>query len=201
MPPPRAPRLPATSRRNHALALLGLWLSVAFGAGCASSPDVQTVPVRSEIVSPSRLYSIVPKSVGWLRVANPAEMGTDADVALFHPAEGVTVFVYVVRGARESVDELVLARRQLILANNEVLSFGEVRRFVEGGSFRPVSIATYQVRRSPAVMESLVVSAIVRAETALVEIIAMGGAPPQTHHLVDDLVAGLRIPANGVEQP
>lgn len=193
----RKPSAPARLR-GAGRVLLGLCLGLVSSAvaGCTTTPASRPRPAFQEIASPTGLYSITPMLGGWSSLEDASDSGTDADLVLMQESAGVTALVLVTQGSAESLDGIVLGRKQLIEQSYQVLDFEEVRRFAAAGVFRPVSIATYRVRIPPQTGWSFLLAAAVRGERAVVEILLLGGTAPLNTQLLDDLVGGLRFPGD-----
>jgi hypothetical protein len=162
--------------------------------GCSTPPaTTSTDPALSEIVSPTNNYSVMPMIGGWSVESVDVSSFADSDMVLRHEEVGITAVFYLIPGASDSLDNVVLSRRRLIREGYDVIQFEEQRRFHGHNQFVPISISTYHVRQSNSGGSAPIISSVVRGPTSTVEILALGRPHPGTMRLVEDLVEGLRI--------
>lgn len=162
--------------------------------GCSTPPaTTSTDPALSEIVSPTKTYSVMPMIGGWSLESVEASSFPDSDMVLRHEEIGITAVFYLVRGASDSLDNVVLSRRRLVREAYEVIQFEEQRRFHGYSQFIPISISTYHVRQAKSSSSAPIISSVVRGPTSTVEILALGRRHPGNRRLVEDLIEGLRI--------
>lgn len=172
-------------------------------SGCATTPasntQTDTQPVLAEIVSPTKVYALLPMLGGWSRDLDGKSSFPDADMVLVHKETGLKVLLFLNRGTADSLDGVVSGRRKLLRENYHVIFSDEQRRFQGGSQFIPISVSNYFVREPGTGSQARIVSGAVRGHEAVIEILAIGGLYPQSQILVDDLISGLRI--FGPEEP
>jgi hypothetical protein len=161
---------------------------------CSTPPATTSTDLAlSEIVSPTNTYSIMPMIGGWSVESVEASSFPGSDMVLRHEEIGITAVFYLVRGASDSLDNVVLSRRRLVREAYEVIQFKEQRRFHGYSQFIPISISTYHVRQAMSGGSAPIISSVIRGPTSIVEILALGRQHPGNMRLVEDMIEGLRI--------